>query len=209
MQKIYIMKQVTVALDVFLGYTHHGYVSKTHNLVIEISDEVAVILQDLQTHLECPLTDEDITGAIKKKKQLQPLKELHEILMTRCYDLETLHWSEDYCYQVSDSQIKKSFKQDIEDGLYTPQPDDEDYKGRLYFSKCQDHYYSFAISSLAFCPLEVYPCNASFPHLYTVKITPQGDFSCICQKKVVPLQGEKIYEYHENSCCIFRCVLRL
>ena len=138
-----IMKTIIVSLDVFLGYTHHGYVSKTHNVVIEVSDDVAVILQDLQTHLECPLTDEDITSAIKKKKQLQPLKELHEILMTRCYDLETLHWSEDYCYQVSDSRIKKSFKQDIEDGLYTPQPDDEDYKGRLYFSKCQEHYFQW------------------------------------------------------------------
>jgi hypothetical protein len=44
--EIDIMKTITVSLDVFLGYSHHGAMGTNGNVVVEVSDEVAASDED-------------------------------------------------------------------------------------------------------------------------------------------------------------------
>jgi hypothetical protein len=116
------MKTITVSLDVFLGYSHYGAVNTDGNLSIEVSDEVAAFLQSLQDDAE-PLTKEDIEAAIEQGHTL--LRDIHQEILDCCENQELIHW----CLAVDDcidEALEPSFYEDVESGIYTPEPDDDD-----------------------------------------------------------------------------------
>lgn len=116
------MKTITVSLDVFLGYSHYGAVNTDGNLSIEVSDEVAALLQSLQDDAE-PLTKEDIEAAIEQGHTL--LRDIHQEILDSCEKQELIHW----CLAVDDcidEALEPSFYEDVESGIYTPEPDYED-----------------------------------------------------------------------------------
>ena len=116
------MKTITVSLDVFLGYNHYGAVDTDGNVSLEVSDEVAALLQSLQDDAE-PLTKEDIEAAIEQGHTL--LRDMHQEILDCCENQELIHW----CLAVDDcidETLEPSFYEDVESGIYTPEPDDED-----------------------------------------------------------------------------------
>ena len=118
-----IMKTIVVSLDVFLGYSHYGAMGRNESVVIEVSDEVAAELQSLQEGKDEELTNEDIVAAIEQGHT--ELQDLHDELMDRCAEQEGLHW----CLEVDDcidDSLEPAFYEDVENGEYDPEPDDED-----------------------------------------------------------------------------------
>jgi hypothetical protein len=114
------MKTITVSLDVFLGYSHYGAVDTDGNVSIEVSDEVAALLQSLQNDAE-PLTKEDIVAAIEQGHTL--LRDIHQEILDHCENQELIYW----CLAVDDcidEALEPSFYEDVESGIYTPEPDD-------------------------------------------------------------------------------------
>ena len=118
-----IMKTIVVSLDVFLGYSHYGAMGTNGNVVVEVSDEVAAVLQSLQEGKDEDLTNEDIVAAIEQGHT--ELQDLHDELMDHCAEQEGLYW----CLEVddcSDDSLEPAFYEDVENGEYEPEPDDED-----------------------------------------------------------------------------------
>ena len=142
-----IMKTIVVSLDVFLGYSHYGSMGTDGNVVIEVSDEVAALLESLQEGCDQKLTDEVIMAAIEQGHA--ELQDLHDELMSRCVEQESLHWclEEDDCI---DESLEPAFYEDVENGEYEPEPDDEDDEdydpSEPDYNACRDNYLAWVRS---------------------------------------------------------------
>lgn len=111
----------------------------------EVSDEVAATLQDLIDAAEpdeyrshCGATAEAVAEAIEAgHTELQPL---HDELCEKFYDMGERFWLFEADNDCIDESLEPAFYQDVEDGLYDPEAEDEDYEGELDFDACRDNY---------------------------------------------------------------------
>lgn len=111
------MKQIAVSFDIFLGCSHYGAVTTDVQDTIEITDEVAALLQALQENKGEALTKEDILAAIMQGQT--ELQGLHDKLMSGCFHYELVYWCLDE-YSEIDEALEPAFYEDVEAGIYPP-----------------------------------------------------------------------------------------
>ena len=139
------MKQITVYIEYSAGMSHSGWMGTEQTITKEVSDEIAATLQDLidaaepdEYHSQNGATAEAVAEAIEEgHTELQPL---HDELCEKFYDMGERFWLFESDNDCIDESLEPAFEQDVEDGLYEPEPDQEDYDGELNFDACRSNY---------------------------------------------------------------------
>ena len=139
------MKTITVYIEYSAGMSHSGWMGTEATITKEVSDEVAATLQELidadepdEYRSERGATAEAVAEAIEAgHTELQPL---HDELCEKFYDMGERFWLFESDNDCIDESLEPAFNQDVENGLYEPVPDDEDYEGELDFDACRGNY---------------------------------------------------------------------
>ena len=143
------MKTIIVDIEIGLGYSHSGWCGTDDAIELEVSDEIAAALQALMdakrasTEEAVELTMEEIEDAMSAG--YPELESLHDEIIDRCSDAETIYWCME-AYDCIDESLEPFFYEDVRDGLYDPEPDEEDYDGKLDFDACRDNYLNWVRS---------------------------------------------------------------
>ena len=145
------MKHITVYIEYSAGLSHSGWMGTEQTIEKDVSDEVAATLQELidaaepdEYHSHTGATAEEVAEAIEEgHTELQPL---HDELCEKFYDMGERFWLFESDNDCIDESLEPHFYEDVEDGLYEPEPDDEDYDGDLDFDACRDNYLNWVNS---------------------------------------------------------------
>lgn len=147
------MKTIIVDIEIGLGYSHRGWCGTDDAIELEVSDEIAVALQALMdakrvsTEEAVKLTMEGIEDAMSAG--YPELESLHGEIIDRCSDAETIYWCME-AYDCIDESLEPFFYQDVEDGLYEPETDEdydpEDGYEPNSFEACRDNYLAWVRS---------------------------------------------------------------
>ena len=124
------MKTITVDLEVFLGYSCSGAWNGDEQTVhMEVEDNIAATLQSMLENAEPDedgeiyINEDDLMTAIDNgHPELEPLCVK---LVGRCHEMEVLYWC-DEAYDCIDETLGEYFYEDVKNGLYEPE-DDEDF----------------------------------------------------------------------------------
>ena len=143
------MKTITIYVEYSAGMSHSGWMGTEATITKEVSDEVAATLQELidadepdEYRSERGATAEAVAEAIEAgHTELQPL---HDELCEKFYDMGERFWLFESDNECIDESLKPYFYQDVEDGLYEPQTDEdynpEDGYAPDSFYACRDNY---------------------------------------------------------------------
>lgn len=143
------MKTITVNIEYSAGMSHSGWMGTEETITKEVSDEVAATLQDLIDAAEpdeyrshCGATAEAVAEAIEAgHTELQPL---HDELCEKFYDMGERFWLFEADNDCIDESLEPAFYQDVEDGLYEPETDEDFDPEYGYepdsFEACRDNY---------------------------------------------------------------------
>ena len=139
------MKTITVYIEYSAGMSHSGWMGTEETITREVSDEVAATLQALidadepdEYRSKRGATAEAVAETIEAgHTELRPL---HDELSEKYYKMDEEFWLFEADNECIDEALEPYFYQDVEDGLYDPEPDDEDYEGELDFDACRDNY---------------------------------------------------------------------
>ena len=137
------MKQITYQLDAFYGYGCNGCsYSSEEKSQLAIEDNAGQTLRQMMN--DKGISEEDVLHAIEAgHAELQPV---HDKLHDLALDMEARYWLFEADNECIDECLEPYFDQDIEDGLYSPEPDNEDYEGELDFDACRNHYLNWVNS---------------------------------------------------------------
>lgn len=124
------MKTITVNIEYSAGMSHSGWMGTEETITREVSDEVAATLQALidadepdEYRSERGATAEAVAESIEAgHTELQPL---HEELSEIYYKMDEAFWLFEADNECIDEALEPYFYQDVEDGLYDPEPDDD------------------------------------------------------------------------------------
>ena len=143
------MKTITVYIEYSAGMSHSGWMGTEETITKEVSDEVAATLQALidadepdEYRSERGATAEAVAEAIEAgHTELQPL---HDELCEKFYDMGERFWLFESDNECIDESLEPYFYQDVEEGLYEPETD-EDYDSDYgyepdSFEACRDNY---------------------------------------------------------------------
>lgn len=124
------MKTITVNIEYSAGMSHSGWMGTEETITKEVSDEVAATLQNLidtdepdEYRSERGATAEAVAEAIEAGHT--ELQQLHDELREKYYDMDEEYWLFEADNECIDESLEPYFYQDVEDGLYEPQTDDD------------------------------------------------------------------------------------
>lgn len=142
------MKTITADLEVFLGCScWGGWNGDSQTVNVEVEDDIADTLLAMLENAEPDeegdiyISDEELWDAVQNgHPELEPL---HGDLADRCHMMEVVYWCNE-AYDCIDESLEPYFYQDVEEGLYEPETD-EDYDSECgyepdSFEACRDNY---------------------------------------------------------------------
>lgn len=132
---------LVVDLEIFLGCSCSGGWNGAEKTVeVEVADDIAdtilTMLENAEPDKEGEfyVSDQVLWAAVKNgHPELEPL---HDDLAHRCHMMEVAYWCEEV-YECLDESLEPYFYKDVENGLYTPETD-EDYAPEDYFDNPEE-----------------------------------------------------------------------